>query len=172
MYTNLDSTDHGLALTVSRFTHDLAGRPFRASEQEWKAATLRSLTTMPSVEYRCYLAANCSLAALKLLALDADEEVRLASTQNPFVVDMDVQMALAADPSDRVTVALLRQVDVCREAAELVVAGGHRRAQAALAAKRNLPMDLVKRLAAVLPSMAARTGRPRGRIVVATKQPR
>jgi hypothetical protein len=58
-------------------------------------------------------------------AIDPDVEVRLDATASRWNWDRRVQLALAADPDERVVLALLDHVDPCCEAVDLIVAGPH-----------------------------------------------
>jgi|GEM_PF-5091047 len=150
MYDTPTPTIHDLADQAVRFTHTLAGLPANGAQTEWKRSTLAALAKHPDVTFRRHLAVRASLATLRHLVTDADESVRRACAFNGFAIDVDIQIALAGDSACSVVLALLRNVDICADAADQIVAGPHRRAKVALAAKRNLPQDLRARLAAEL----------------------
>jgi hypothetical protein len=64
--------------------------------------------------------------------IDPDVEVRLDAAASRWNWDRRVQLALAADPDERVVLALLDHVDPCREAVDLIAAGPHAEAHRVL----------------------------------------
>ena len=140
------TTDIDMAVATGHFTHMLAGRAATSAEQAWKRQAVQLLATMPNANALACFAEVCSLSALRLLVNNPSNAVRLACTSNLFAIDVDIQCALAGDTNPEIVIALLHQVDLCLDAVEVVIAGPHSSAQRALAGRRNMPAELVRRL--------------------------
>lgn len=132
--------DHAAALS-----HHLAGQPTDAPGVAWRRNLYEAYLSHPEVAVRCAIAANGSLAVLRLAALDADPAVRFACTFNPFVIDADVQLILAADSELTVVQSLLDHVDPYLETAWVIVKSPHRLARLRLA-RRQLRTELLEAL--------------------------
>lgn len=103
----------------------------------WGATLLRALAVHPDPSQRIRAAVRTtSLVALKSFATDPVPEVRAAVTLNQLIVDADVQSTLAADPDERVVLALLHSRTPHRAACEQILRSRHSQARALLGSRR------------------------------------
>jgi hypothetical protein len=147
-------TDEQLAQHLSQMSHLLAGRTGGCVERTWKHGLLDQMLEHPSTKMRCDLAAWGSLSILRKTCVDPEPAVRYASTFNPFVIDVDIQTALAGDIRAEIVEALIDNIDLGWEATLVVIAGPHVAARYKLA-QRRLASELLD-LLAVDPDMYVR----------------
>ena len=138
--------DADLIATLSRLGDVLAIRTLSESERAWVEAALDLSIGHPDPFIRASMAQRCSLRQLRRMLHDSHIAVRAACASNPFVIDIDVQLALAGDAESVVVHALLDQVDPYRPVCDVIISGPHVAARARLA-ERNLAGDLLERLA-------------------------
>lgn len=134
-----------LAPVSPGFTLALAGGEF-PSTSEWRQLFYAVLALHPHRDARIALAVSGPLGALRALVLDPDPRVRHAVLDNPFVVDADIQAALAADPDPEIVVGLLQRVSPTPEVCRIVMDGPHIEARRMLARMR-IGGDRLKALA-------------------------
>lgn len=141
-----DTQQHeSLEAQLVALTHQLAGMPSGTGLALWKEGLLYQLLEHPDVAVRSALAECGSLALLRLACVDDDPAVRLACTFNPYAVDREVQCILARDRRPEIVEALIHNIDLGREAVEIIARGPHVGARHELA-ERALAPDLVDAL--------------------------
>lgn len=134
-----------LAPAAPEFTAALAGGEYPGSE-EWRHLFYAVLALHPHADARWVLAVTGPLGALRALVHDPDPRVRYGVLDNPFVVDADIQAALAADPDPEIVVGLLQRVSPTPEVCRIVMEGPHVEARRVLARMR-IGGDRLKALA-------------------------
>jgi hypothetical protein len=78
-----------------------------------------------------------ALCDVKAFALDPEVRLRRLAALSRMTIDRDLQRTLAADPDERVVLAMLARVDPSIEANLLIIQGPHVEARRVLA-ERNL----------------------------------
>lgn len=114
-------------------------------QQSWKTQLLTSGVHHPDPFIRANVAKTCSLAQLRLLVNDEHVAVRSMCTENPFMVDEELQLKIANDDDAVVVHELLDNVQVCRSAVEVLIRSRHFSVRFRLARSR-LAFDLLESL--------------------------
>lgn len=135
-----------LAAVLARLGDALAIRTGSDAESEWVNAALNLSVGHPDPFVRASMAQTCSLRQLRRMVNDPHIAVRAACAANPFVIDVDIQLALAGDAEAVVVHALLDHTDPYLDVCEVIIAGPHASARKRLAF-RNLRTGLLERLA-------------------------
>lgn len=121
----------------------LACRPTYTEERSWVTEALNLSVRHPKPAIALALTGTCSLRQLRVLVTNPDPGVRRACARNPFNIDLDIQLALAADSDERVVHALLNRVDPYLEVMPTLLASPHVSVRRRLAHKNLLDELLV-----------------------------
>ena len=135
-------SDEHLLWLLERLGQVLACRPAYAEERNWASEALNLSVRHPKPAIALALTGTCSLRQLRILVTNPDPSVRRACARNPFNLDLDIQLALAADSDERVVHALLDRVDPYLEVMPTLLASPHVSVRRRLA-RKNLLDDLL-----------------------------
>ena len=131
-------SDAHLLWALEQLGQVLACRGVRAVESPWVNRALDVSISHPDPRFRARLATSCSLRQLRRLATDDEVLVRRSCARNPFVIDLDIQLVLAADSDARVVHRMLNTCDPYREVVPVLLASPHRSVR-----KRLLGLNLL-----------------------------
>ncbi|MEI6404074.1 MAG: hypothetical protein WCP59_18015 [Actinomycetota bacterium] len=151
-------TDDDVAAALVRVSHLFAARGGDRDERAFAAEWLDQTTNHPTTAIVAELAARGSLAMLRRLVVHPDPYIRWVAAHNPFAIDADIQLVLAADPDPRVVTALVEAITLTVDACMVIAAGPHSEVKRTLAA-RPLGDDLLDLLAADRDRVTARCAR-------------
>ena len=132
--------------SITKLGHALALQSSTDPDQQsWKTELLISGVRHPDPFIRAKIARSCSLAQLRLLMNDDHVAVRSMCTENPFMVEEELQLIVAHDDDAVVVHALLDNVQVYRSAVEVLIGSRHFSVRFRLARSR-LAFDLLEGL--------------------------
>ena len=118
-------SDAHLLWALEQLGQVLACRGERAAESPWVNQALDVSISHPDPRFRARFARSCSLRQLRRLVTDDEVLVRRACALNPFVIDLDIQLVLAADSDARVVHRMLNTCDPYREVIPVLLASRH-----------------------------------------------
>ena len=142
------SRDELLVKAIADIGAALALQPSNSPDVSgWQHDILQVGTSHPDPFIRAQLASTCSLRQLRLLASDRHVAVRAMCTENPMIIDQDVQLRLAHDSDASVLHALLDHCDPYRDVVHVLINCKHWGVRYRLTL-RNLTADFLEQLAA------------------------
>ena len=133
-----DVDDYSAGVSLAESTNQVAGKPLSPEERAWKRQYLELLTGHPRIETRIGLAAHGSLQLARSMVHDRSKRVRQAIAFNPFIGDLDLQLALANDKELDVVLALIDATDPWLETCQVILTGPHLEARRELIERKNL----------------------------------